>query len=64
MLRRDFFTNIVAGPAAARLAGSQAPQPSGGVVFERPAAEPVHKGKVLLAVQAHSDDIPLFAREP
>ena len=61
MLRRDFFTNIVVGPAAARLAGSQAPQPSGGVVFERPAAEPLHKGKVLLAVQAHSDDIPLFA---
>ena len=61
MLRRDFFTNIVVGPAAARLAGSQAPQPSGGVVFERQSAEPLHKGKVLLAVQAHSDDIPLFA---
>ena len=49
------------GPAAARLAGSQAPQPSGGVVFERSNRGPPHKGKVLLAVQAHSDDIPLFA---
>ncbi len=31
------------------------------VVFERPAQGTPHKGKVLLAVQAHSDDIPLVA---
>jgi hypothetical protein len=61
MLRRDFFTNIVAGPAAVGLVRSQGPQPSGSVVVERPTAESPYKGKVLLAVQAHSDDIPLFA---
>ena len=32
------------------------------VFFERAAEGTPHKGKVLLAVQAHSDDIPLSAR--
>ncbi len=37
-------------------------QPSGaGIFLERPATGEPHKGKVLLALQAHSDDIPLFA---
>src|SRR5262245_56298500 len=31
------------------------------VFVERPAEGTPHKGKVLLAVQAHSDDIPLMA---
>src|SRR5262244_2623858 len=31
------------------------------VFLERPAEGTPHKGKVLLAVQAHSDDIPLMA---
>ena len=31
------------------------------VVIERPVPGKPHKGKVLLAIQAHSDDIPLFA---
>jgi LmbE family N-acetylglucosaminyl deacetylase len=31
------------------------------IVFERPVPGKPHKGKVLLAIQAHSDDIPLFA---
>src|SRR4029453_3462683 len=61
MLRRDFFTNIVAGPAALGLTRSQGPQTSSDVVVERPTAETPHKGKVLLAVQAHADDVPLFA---
>src|SRR4030095_10461056 len=60
MLRRDFFTNIVAGPALG-LARSQSPQTSSEVVLERPTAATPHKGKVLLAVQAHADDVPLFA---
>jgi LmbE family N-acetylglucosaminyl deacetylase len=60
MLRRDFFTNIVAGPALG-LARSQSPQTSSDVVVERPTAATPHKGKVLLAVQAHADDVPLFA---
>jgi len=37
------------------------PAPDGGVVLERPATGQPHKGKVLLAVQAHSDDIALEA---
>lgn len=31
------------------------------IVIERPVPGKPHKGKVLLAIQAHSDDIPLFA---
>jgi LmbE family N-acetylglucosaminyl deacetylase len=46
----------------ARLARSQeSPQVAGRVVVERPATGQPHKGKVLLALQAHSDDIPLSA---
>ncbi len=62
MLRRH-FTNLLAGSAFARIArGQEGPlyQPSPeGVFVERPAAGQPHKGKVLLALQAHSDDIAL-----
>jgi LmbE family N-acetylglucosaminyl deacetylase len=34
--------------------------PAGGIVFERAVPGTPHRGKVLLAMQAHSDDIPLF----
>jgi LmbE family N-acetylglucosaminyl deacetylase len=57
MLRRQFLTSMAAAAGAARLANAQ----THGVVFERPAAGTPHAGKVLLAVQAHSDDIPLSA---
>src|ERR687897_757655 len=60
MLRRQLFTNILVGTALAHLARSQTSQ-SSGVFFERPAPGTPHKGKVLLAVQAHSDYIPLSA---
>jgi LmbE family N-acetylglucosaminyl deacetylase len=60
MLRRHFFTKVLAGTAVARVAQSQASRPSG-VFLERPVGGMPHKGKVLLAVQAHSDDVPLFA---
>ena len=59
MLRRHFFTNI-AGAAAAQIVRAQTTRPAG-VVIERAATGTPHKGKVLLAVQAHSDDIPLSA---
>jgi LmbE family N-acetylglucosaminyl deacetylase len=42
------------------LTSSQQPVPDN-VFIERPVSGQPHKGKVLLAVQAHSDDIPLSA---
>lgn len=64
MLRRDFFTNLMGGTVLTQVARAQQPratQASGGVILERPVSGQPHKGKVLLAVQAHSDDIPLSA---
>jgi len=59
--RRDFFTTMLAGAACAQahMSSSRAQEPPRDVFFERPAEGTPHKGKVLLAVQAHSDDIPL-----
>jgi LmbE family N-acetylglucosaminyl deacetylase len=63
MLRRNFFGSLIAGGAMARLARpqQQPPPAAGRVVFERYVPGQPDKGKVLLALQAHSDDIPLFA---
>jgi LmbE family N-acetylglucosaminyl deacetylase len=65
MLRRNFFAHLMAGSAMAKLAARPLTaqfQPSGSNIFlERPATGQPHKGKVLLALQAHSDDIPLSA---
>jgi LmbE family N-acetylglucosaminyl deacetylase len=51
MLRRHFLPSLLASSAFAQ-------QQS---LLEGPAPNQPHKGKVLLAVQAHSDDIPLSA---
>jgi LmbE family N-acetylglucosaminyl deacetylase len=62
MLRRNFISSVMAAGAVAKLVRGQqqAPAQAGGrVVLERSAEGQPHKGKVLLAVQAHSDDIPL-----
>jgi LmbE family N-acetylglucosaminyl deacetylase len=59
--RRQFFTNLLAGAALTQLLRAQSDQTPGDVFLERPAAGTPHKGKVLLALQAHSDDIPLSA---
>jgi len=61
--RREFFTTLLAGAALAHSQlseahGQEAPRD---VYFERAAEGRPHEGKVLLAVQAHSDDIPLTA---
>src|ERR1035437_10019073 len=71
MLRRKFCGSLVAGGAISRLASSQPqpepqpqqqpPQAAPRVVLERSNPGQPHKGKVLLALQAHSDDIPLSA---
>jgi LmbE family N-acetylglucosaminyl deacetylase len=60
MFRRNFLGNIVAAGTIARLVSAQQ-QATPDVVIERPQSGQPHKGKVLLALQAHSDDIPLFA---
>jgi LmbE family N-acetylglucosaminyl deacetylase len=61
MQRRDFLTTMLAGAAALRFREANAQEPARQVVVERAATGMPHKGKVLLAVQAHSDDIPLSA---
>src|SRR6476469_4024344 len=65
MRRRNFCAHLIAGGAMAKFVArplAAQPQPSGSDIFlERGAAGQPHKGKVLLALQAHSDDIPLSA---
>ncbi len=62
MLRRNFL-HLMAGGVLADWARAQEPPAAQAsrVFLERPAAGLPHKGKVLLAVQAHADDIPLMA---
>lgn len=63
MLRRNFCGTFAAAGAIARLveAQSQGQAETVQAPVERAARGQPHKGKVLLAIQAHSDDIPLFA---
>lgn len=64
MLRRNFFGGLVTAGTLAQLAPAQqqlSPQEAAKVVLERPTAGQPHQGKVLLALQAHCDDVPLFA---
>jgi LmbE family N-acetylglucosaminyl deacetylase len=56
--RREFFSAMLATAAIAQRELARA-QDAPEVFFERAAEGTPHKGKVLLAVQAHSDDIPL-----
>jgi LmbE family N-acetylglucosaminyl deacetylase len=64
MFRRNFFGNLIAGSALTQLAGSRRQEQGQGATeafLERPLAGQPHKGKVLLALQAHADDVPLEA---
>lgn len=62
MLRRKFWLTSLGAGAIARLAWSGQQAAAGAnVVLERFQEGRPHRGKVLLALQAHSDDIPLFA---
>src|SRR5689334_16481682 len=58
MQRREFLTRLLASSAVLKL-GAQA-QTSDNVYFERPLEGRPHAGKVLAAIQPHSDDVPLF----
>ena len=63
--RREFLTKLLAGAAVwqapALLAHLRAEETTTDVFLERAADGKPHQGKVLLAVQAHSDDIPIMA---
>lgn len=62
MQRRYFFSSLIGGAAFnSRAAAQQAGQAPTDVFIERPAQGQPHKGKVLLALQAHSDDVPLMS---
>jgi LmbE family N-acetylglucosaminyl deacetylase len=62
MLRRNLLSGFVAAGTLSSLPGPEQQQvTAGGVFLERPLAGQPHQGKVLLALQAHSDDIALEA---
>ena len=58
MQRRDFLTRVFASGAVLKLGAAQTF--SENVYFERPVEGRPHAGKVLAAIQPHSDDVPLF----
>jgi LmbE family N-acetylglucosaminyl deacetylase len=59
MRRRDFLSQMLAGAALLRPQAARAQGAAAKAFIERTATGTPHAGKVLLAVQAHSDDIPL-----
>ena len=68
MERRSFLGGGVAGGALAATSATAAPQAphqwgthQGDPVIETPQPGQPHKGKMLAAIQPHSDDVPLFA---
>lgn len=61
MKRREFLEKAFAGGALLGSSVAVAAQAAGEIVIERPQAGKPHAGKVMAAIQPHSDDIPLFA---
>jgi LmbE family N-acetylglucosaminyl deacetylase len=63
MKRREFMRRLVAGSGAVLMAIDAIADEvvAGGVVIERSQPGTPHSGKVLAAIQPHSDDIPLYA---
>ncbi len=55
MQRREFISKLLTAGAGLQL---EAQTPA--VTFERPLAGTPHKGKVLAAIQPHSDDVPIL----
>jgi LmbE family N-acetylglucosaminyl deacetylase len=59
--RRDILAATLVSAVLSQTQEAQAQEMRSAVFLERPAEGTPHKNKVLLAVQAHSDDIPLMA---
>ncbi len=60
MQRRDFFTRMLAGLAVSKLSPATAQTAPPAPFLERPQSGTPHKGKVLAAIQPHSDDVALL----
>ena len=61
MQRREFLAGVLASTAILHHRSAAARGEANDVPLERMTAGSPHRGKVLLAIQAHSDDIPLMA---
>jgi len=60
MQRRDFCTKLLGGLAVWKLETAAAQQAPAAPFLERPQSGTPHKGKVLAAIQPHSDDVALL----
>jgi LmbE family N-acetylglucosaminyl deacetylase len=60
MQRRHFFTGMLASLAGLKLRAGGAQQTSAPAVLERPRSGTPSKGRVLAAIQPHSDDVALL----
>lgn len=60
MQRREFFASLLAGVSSLKIGSLNAQQASTRPYFERALAGTPHKGKVLAAIQPHSDDVALL----
>src|SRR5262244_2097175 len=60
MKRRELFVSLLAGATAIEINRARAQAPPGAPYLERPLSGAPHKGKVLAAIQPHSDDIALI----
>ena len=60
MQRREFFTRCVAGFSVLEIGAARAQQSSTSPFLERPRPGTPHQGKVLAAIQPHSDDVALL----
>src|SRR5882724_11868964 len=60
MQRRDFFSSMLVGLTVLKLKTAGAQTFSATPILERPQSGAPHKGKVLAAIQPHSDDVALL----
>jgi LmbE family N-acetylglucosaminyl deacetylase len=60
MQRRDFFNTLLAGLAVMKMETANAQVSASGPYLERALPGTPHKGKVLAAIQPHSDDVALL----